>query len=110
MGTTTNKVRARERFPNGPNWCPGYRAAHLPMQTGHGFELRIKSHRQVPELDLSPTARWVFVVAAQPIARWEVGVILLRIRGTVYQVRVCESSECVLLREHKAQAAGKGGA
>ena len=74
-GTTTNKVRARERFPNGPNGSQAIAPRIFPWQTGHGFELRIKSHRQVPELDLSPTARWVFVVAAQPIARWEVGVI-----------------------------------
>jgi hypothetical protein len=36
-------------------------------------------------------------------------VVLLGIRGKVWQVRVCASGECVLLREHRAQAAGKGG-
>lgn len=108
-GQTTNKVRARERFPDGPDWRPGYRVVGFPMNAGHRFELRMKCHRQLPELDLAPAARWVEVMAAEPIQRWEVGVVLLSIRGKVWQVRICASGECVLLREHKTQAAGKGG-
>lgn len=40
------------------------------------------------------------VVAMEPMQRWEVGVVLLRIRGKVYAVRVCESGECAVLREY----------
>lgn len=106
MGDYTNRVRARELFPKGPGWLPGFRVVHFPMVKGHVFELWIKCHAQIPGLDIKPHGRWVGVEAAEPIERWEVGVVLLAIRGKVYQVRITESGECVLLREHKGEGRG----
>ncbi len=66
------------------------------MAAGHAFELWLRAR-----VDLRPGTgarqRWVGVEAAEPIASWKVGVVLLRILGRVYEVQVCESGECVLL-------------
>ena len=100
MGATTNKVCARELYPEGPGWRPGYRSVHFPMKTERVFELALTNPRHLPGLTGVIPQRLIEVVAMEPMQRWEVGVVLLRIRGKVYAVRVCESGECAVLREY----------
>ncbi len=78
---------------HGNTWGP----IRFPMPANHVFELILSD----PSAILFGPAGWVAVESAEPIARWEVGTIPLRIRGAVYLVRVCATGECVVVGVRK---------